>query len=107
MPNTCFVFGCNSGYNRKPVKASGEDKVCMFKAPTHRGSLIQWRAAIPRSDRTLSSKDHVCSKHFGPEDIIKERICQGKEGNIIVFPLFKWKLQPNAVPKLLLGIYKI
>jgi hypothetical protein len=79
---------------KKTGKVSGEDKVCMFKAPTHRGSLIQWRAAIPRSDRTMSSKDHMCFKHTGPEDIIKERIIQGKEGNI-VFPLLKWKHSGN------------
>ena len=67
MPNTCFVFGCKSGYRSSPVN-TGQEKVCIFKAPADRRSLSTWRAAIPRSDKILSSKDHVCSKHFEAEE---------------------------------------
>jgi len=103
MPNTCFVYGCNSGYHKQPSNTCDKEKVTMFRAPKDRVRLIQWKAAIPRPDRIISNKDFVCSKHFEEVDIIKDKRYPGKDGEIII-PRLVWKLQPNAIPKLCLGI---
>jgi hypothetical protein len=54
---------------------------------------------MERSDRKCSRKDHVCSRHFKEEFIIKKSVNGGA-------PLSRWKLRDNALPTLFLGNFR-
>jgi hypothetical protein len=49
------------------------EKVPMFKVPKDDTLFIKWKKAAKRgrSDKTLSKNDHICSKHFLEQDIVK------------------------------------
>ena len=54
---------------------------------------------MERSDRKCSRKDHVCSRHFKEEFIIKNSVNGGA-------PLSRWKLRDDAIPTLCLGKFR-
>ncbi|XP_046637709.1 uncharacterized protein LOC124316017 [Daphnia pulicaria] len=85
----CFVVGCKTGYK------SNKEKVGCFKVPKDEKLLTLWQKLIPRGDKTLSSNDHVCSKHFKEEYIIKTKTILDQ-----AYPLKIWKLTAQAVPTL-------
>jgi hypothetical protein len=54
---------------------------------------------MKRSDRKFSRKDHVCSRHFKEEFIIKNSVNGGT-------PLNRWKLRGDAKPTLFIGKFR-
>jgi hypothetical protein len=92
----CFVVGCKTGYK------SNKEKVGCFKVPKDEKLLTLWQKLIPRGDKTLSSNDHVCSKHFKEEYIIKTKTILDQ-----AYPLKIWKLTAKAVPTLNLCKYSL
>jgi hypothetical protein len=93
MPKKCFVYGCSSGYRKS-------EKVPMFKVPKDDTLFlfIKWKKAAKRgrSDKTLSRNDHICSKHFLEQDIIKGET----DFNGVYTPRKKWWLTKGAIPVL-------
>ncbi|KAK5648302.1 hypothetical protein RI129_003194 [Pyrocoelia pectoralis] len=87
MGRKCVVPNCRSGYNKNP------EKVTLFVIP--KDSLQQYNRAIPRKDRHLTEKDHVCEKHFKPESIIREL-----KTACYTIPLKVPKLQKGAIPSI-------
>ncbi len=61
--------------------------------------FILWGKNLERSDRKFSRKDHVCSRHFKEEFIIKNSVNGGA-------PLSRWKLRDDAIPTLFLGEFR-
>jgi len=90
----CFVVGCSTGY-----KSAKENDAKVFKPPKEERQFILWGKNLERSDRKFSRKDHVCSRHFKEEFIIKNSVNGGA-------PLTRWKLRDDAIPTLVLGKYR-
>ena len=91
MPQKCFVYGCQSGYRKN-------EKVPMFKVPKDDTLFIKWKKAAKRGryDKTLSRNDHICSKHFLVQHIVKwETDFNGK-----YTPRKIWRLTKGAIPVL-------
>ena len=92
MPQKCFVYGCQSGSKTK------SEKVPMFSVPKDDTLFIKWEKAAKRgrSDKTLSRNDHICSKHFLVQHIVKwETDFNGK-----YTPRKIWRLTKGAIPVL-------
>lgn len=66
MGRKCCVPRCKSGYR------SNQTKISLFKVPKENDKLLMWQRKIPRADRDLTSKDHVCELHFQKEFVIRE-----------------------------------
>lgn len=64
MGRKCCVPKCTSGYDKC------KEKFSLFAIP--KDALKEYNRAIPRKDKILTEKDHVCEKHFTPECIIRE-----------------------------------
>lgn len=92
----CYVEGCNSG----TYEANG--KIHFFK-PKDENVLKEWQKRIGRQDLKLNKKHSVCHKHFEDDDIIRQKIFQGKDGPIVVYDLCRWRLTDGALPKPLTG----
>lgn len=56
----------------------------MFDVPSDPERLKAWAQAIPRKDRTLSTKDVVCSKHFTDDTILKKRYFSELGGELLL-----------------------
>ncbi len=93
----CFVVGCSTGYKSQINK---ENDAKVFKPPKEERQFIlyDFMGGMERSDRKCSRKDHVCSRHFEEEFIIKKSLNGGA-------PLSRWKLRYNAIPTLFLVIF--
>jgi len=59
-----------------------------------------WNKKIPRADRNLTFKDHICELHFLADCIIKEKVFKGLDGKDIQYKLCKPTLVAGAVPTL-------
>ncbi|XP_077544710.1 uncharacterized protein LOC144157857 [Haemaphysalis longicornis] len=92
MP-TCCVPGCTSGYrgNKTPRH--------FFSPPSDPGLRAAWDRAIPRLDRSLSTKSRVCDVHFYPDDIAKT-YTHFIKGEKVETERGKWSLVEGAVPKI-------
>jgi hypothetical protein len=66
------VVGCSTGY-----KSAKENDAKVFKPPKEERQFILWGKKMERSDRKFSIKDHVCSRHFKEEFIIKNSVNGG------------------------------
>ncbi|XP_057375324.1 uncharacterized protein LOC130696253 [Daphnia carinata] len=95
MVVTCYVEGCNSGYE-------SYEKIYFFK-PKDEKVLIEWQKLIGKQNVKLKKNHSVCHKHFEDADIIKQKIFDGKDGPIVVYDLRRWKLIDGALPKLHTG----
>ncbi|XP_037561839.1 uncharacterized protein LOC119441285 [Dermacentor silvarum] len=95
MPR-CFVTNCRSGYDS--TKSTAE-KRHFFKPPTDEVRLQQWRRAIPRLDKELSSSCAVCDLYFHEEDIVKDFVHK-VHGDVVVIPRDKWALKEDTVPRI-------
>ena len=96
MPNSCFAFGCKSGYE------GHRDNLHLFKPKP--GLRAKWEQALNRKDRKLTAKDHVCHLHFKEDELLRyKEYGRGKVG-----PIRRerktWGLAPDAIPSLNLGI---
>ena len=92
MPQKCFICGCQSGYKTK------REKVPMFSVPKDDTLFIKWKKAAKRSRsyKTLSRNDHICSKHFLVQHIVKgETNFNGK-----YTPRKIWRPTKGAIPVL-------
>lgn len=96
MPR-CFVTGCRSGYYST---RSSSDKRHYFRPPKSASNVREWRHAIPRRDKELTSSCMVCDLHFEPEDPLKDFI-HNITGEVVIIPRGKWTLKEDAVPRLL------
>ncbi len=93
MP-TCYVPYCRSGY------ANNKEKTRFFKPPCDRTRFL-WNKLVPR-DGKMTKTSKICEKHFREEDMIKGEYLT-IQGTKVLIPSFKWKLVPDAKPKLNLG----
>lgn len=59
-----------------------------------------WNKILLRDNLALNNKRAVCELHFLPEDIIKCKIYEDKNGKKIIYPLLKPRLQPQAIPSI-------
>ncbi|XP_030747264.1 uncharacterized protein LOC115875863 isoform X1 [Sitophilus oryzae] len=98
----CFAPGCTSGcYTKKKAnKERGERNPSLFKAPNDPGSLQQWQRAIPRADKTLSSKDVVCELHFLDEDIMTHYETKLADGTISRIKRGRPTLKQGSIPRI-------
>lgn len=99
----CVAFGCKSGYysNRETDK---KEKISIFRLPNNRKIIKEWQIAISRDDIKLKAGDHVCSKHFKDDDVIREKVFKDLDGNIVAKARYlKPRLRDGAVPSLNLG----
>lgn len=93
MGRTCFVKKCRSGYRSNP------EKVSFFRPPKDPSLLDEWKTAISRFDRELSTTDVVCEKHFDESDIIKTWQCVTKDGSVLMEGQRRAKLKKDAIPR--------
>lgn len=112
MGRKCCVPRCNTGYN------SNKEKISLFKIPVNK--LEEWSRTIPRKDRKLTTRDHVCVKHFKDDEIITEIKTDAYSVSLYYIDFlitsngslnFKYKLlypklKPDAVPTIFLGCTK-
>ncbi|XP_030757131.1 uncharacterized protein LOC115882996 isoform X2 [Sitophilus oryzae] len=98
----CFVPGCTSGNpnKNKANKERGERNPSLFKAPNDPSLLQQWQKAIPRSDKTLSSKDAVCELHFLDEDILTHYEIKLTDGTISRIERGRPLLKEGSIPRI-------
>lgn len=89
----CFVVGCFTGYT-----SNKENDCKVFKAPKYEKAFILCGKSMERNDRKFSRKDHVCSKHFAEEFVIKNSVNGGHQ-------LSRRRLRDDAIPTLHLGIW--
>lgn len=99
MGRKCFVPNCKTGY--KSQEREGK-KISLFKAPSDKELLLKWQKAIPRRDRALSDKDHVCELHFPPDLVLKEWTAKSGSAVIMQIPT-RAKLDSDAVPTIFPG----
>ncbi|KAH6930438.1 hypothetical protein HPB50_013562 [Hyalomma asiaticum] len=93
MGRTCFIPSCRSGYRTRA------ERVPLFKAPSDRDRLEQWRRAIPRADRTLTPTHNVCAKHFS-KDMISTAYHLQFKGKVLLDVPKRPVLYINAIPTL-------
>ena len=95
MVNKCCVPNCTSNYDSK--KEAG--LVTCFTFPSKEELKKKWIQKIPCENLIISKHTVVCVKHFKEEDIIRNDILLGKNGDPdIVIPRKRIKLKADAVP---------
>ncbi|KAF0706493.1 THAP-type domain-containing protein, partial [Aphis craccivora] len=65
-----------------------------------------WNKSIPRGDRKLTKKDHVCSLHFDPDSIIKYDEFKLSDGVIEKIQRTTPILKSEAIPTIFPGLPK-
>lgn len=95
MVVTCYVEGCNSGYE-------SYEKIYFFK-PKDDKVLSEWQKLIGKQNAKLKKHHSVCHKHFEDADIMKQKIYDGKDGPIVMYDFCRWRLTDGALPKLRTG----
>ena len=97
MVNKCCVPGCSSNY----ASSVNEGRVTCFNFPSKQELQKQWIKKIPRENLVISKHTVVCVKHFKEEDIVRNDILPGKNGEPdIIIPRKRLKLKSDAVPSL-------
>ncbi|KAL1428779.1 hypothetical protein MTO96_002500 [Rhipicephalus appendiculatus] len=91
--------GCRSRTDGYDSTKSAAEKRHFFKPPADEERLQQWRRAIPRLDKELSSSCAVCDLHFQEDDIVKDYLHK-VHGDVVVIPRGKWALKEDAVPRI-------
>lgn len=84
MGRKCCVPYCNTGY------AGCKEKLSLFQVPSPDKNLKmfeEWCKVVPRSDRTLTRRDHVCEKHFQTDCIIRVWEFRGIKVCIVVLKI--------------------
>ena len=95
MVNKCCVPNCTSNYDSK--KEAGF--VTCFTFPSKEELKKRWKKKISCENLIISKHTVVCVKHFKEEDIIRNDIQPGKNGDPdIVIPCKRIKLKADAVP---------
>lgn len=94
MPNTCYVYGCESGSRGPKPK---RPNVRYLRPPLDEQMLKIWNRKIPRANCQLGPHSRVCSLHFREGDIIKENVSY-VDGKRIAEPRKNWTLRSEAVP---------
>ena len=95
MVNKCCVPGCNSNYDSTVAK---EGLIRCFSFPKDENTKKIWLRKISRQNLPVTKNTVVCIKHFNDQDVVKEDILPGRDGNPdIVIPRTKFQPRKGAV----------